>query len=271
MTMLFEGMAGELEGHDDARPPLVLLHGLTFDREMWRPALAALETIDPGRRTLALDLPGHGASPPRPSYSIAESVERVHRAVEEAGLVAPVVVGHSIGAVIATIYATEHAVSGVLNVDQPLEVEPFAAIVGSLQDALAGPGFPAVWERFAASMEAERLPQAAQELLRRTSTPRQELVLGYWSDLIERPARVAEWARWGRATLRARRVPYEIVVGRSAGTERAWFGRELPQATVTELPGGGHFPHLGDPPAFAARLAATTAWGGAIWRVPQAA
>ncbi len=268
---VFGEMAGELEGVDDARPPLVLLHGLTFDREMWRPALAALEAVDPGRRTLTLDLPGHGASPRRPTYSVAKSVERVHRAVEEAKLVAPVMVGHSLGAVIATIYATEHPVSGVVNVDQSLEAEPFAQTVGSLKGALAGPGFPAVWERFAASMEAERLPQSAQELLRRTSTPRQELVLGYWSDLLEQPARVVAWARSGRATLRARRVPYEIVVGRPTGAERAWFGRELPQAAVTEMPGGGHFPHLGDPPAFAARLAATADWGGAIWRVPHAA
>jgi pimeloyl-ACP methyl ester carboxylesterase len=46
-----------------ARPPLVLLHGLTFDRSLWRPSLAELRRIDPGRRVLALDLPGHGASP----------------------------------------------------------------------------------------------------------------------------------------------------------------------------------------------------------------
>jgi pimeloyl-ACP methyl ester carboxylesterase len=270
MTLL-GGMAGELGGRDDARPPLVLLHGLTFDRKMWRPALTALEAADPGRRTLTLDLPGHGDSPPRPTYAMAESVERVHRAVEEAGLVAPVLVGHSLGAVISTIYATEYPVSGVLNVDQSLEVEPFAANVASLRDALAGPGFPAVWERFAASMEMDRLSEPAQELLRRTSTPRQELVLGYWSDVLERPARVAAWARSGRALLRARRVPYEIVVGRPSGTERAWFGRELPQATVTEMTGGGHFPHLGDPQAFAARLATTADWACAIWRVPQAA
>ena len=59
----FAELAGDLtEGELDTRPPIVLLHGLTFDRTMWGPALSQLERIDPGRRTLTLDLPGHGQS-----------------------------------------------------------------------------------------------------------------------------------------------------------------------------------------------------------------
>ena len=56
--------ACRLAADDDygARPPLVLLHGLTFDR-LRRPSPAELRRIDPGRRVLALDLPGHGTSP----------------------------------------------------------------------------------------------------------------------------------------------------------------------------------------------------------------
>ena len=60
---LFGGLAGRLEGDPDRRPPLILLHGLTFDRTMWRPALAELRMIDLGRQDLAVDLPGHSESP----------------------------------------------------------------------------------------------------------------------------------------------------------------------------------------------------------------
>jgi pimeloyl-ACP methyl ester carboxylesterase len=95
-------LAGDLAGDaSDRRPPLVLLHGLTFDRTMWRPALAHLAELDPGRRVLALDLPGHGESPAWAGYDMEGLADGVHRAVDEAGLKAPVLVGHSAGGVIA--------------------------------------------------------------------------------------------------------------------------------------------------------------------------
>src|SRR6476469_8854750 len=91
----YAGLAADDLGASDARPPLVLLHGLTFDRTMWRPALAELEAIDPGRRATALDLPGHGDSPDAPSYGLEATVERIRAAILEAGLRDPILVGHS--------------------------------------------------------------------------------------------------------------------------------------------------------------------------------
>ena len=172
----------------DDRAPLVLLHGLTFDRSLWRPSLAELSRIDPGRRVLALDLPGHGASPGWPSYDIQSLADGVHRAVDEAGLQSPVVVGHSIAAIVATAYAAQHPTRGIINVDQPLQVAPFADLVQSLAGKLRGPAFPAIWQMFAASMHIELLPEAAQELVRSSCQPRQELVLAYWRET-PRPAR----------------------------------------------------------------------------------
>ncbi|HST17912.1 MAG TPA: alpha/beta hydrolase [Gaiellaceae bacterium] len=267
MTTFFGELAGDLSGTDDGRPPLVLVHGLTFDRASWHPALAALEPLDPGRRVLSLDLPGHGDSPPQPSYRMEETVARVHAAVEHAGLVAPVLVGHSIGGVIATVYAVEHPVTGVVNVDQSLQVEPFAAQLQSI----AGVPFDQVWPIFWASMEIDRLPEEAQRLLEERSTPTAELVLGYWADLRERPEEMVAWARQGRAALHARQTPYEVVFGRPSDVEREWFARELPHAVVTDLPGCGHFPQLAEPEVFAERLAATTSWAQAPWSVPVAA
>jgi pimeloyl-ACP methyl ester carboxylesterase len=138
-TRTLAGLAADDYGHSDDRAPLVLLHGLTFDRSLWRPSLAELSRIDPGRRVLALDLPGHGASPGWPSYDVQSLADGIHRAVDEAGLQSPVVVGHSIGGVIATAYAAQHPTCGVINVDQPLQVAPFAALVQSVADKPSPP------------------------------------------------------------------------------------------------------------------------------------
>jgi pimeloyl-ACP methyl ester carboxylesterase len=46
----------------------------------------------------------------------------VHRAVEEARLRSPVVVGRSFAAIIATVYAAPYPTRGIINADQPLQV-----------------------------------------------------------------------------------------------------------------------------------------------------
>ena len=88
-TTLFGNLAGDLTGEPGRRPPLVLLHGLTFDRTSWHPVLAELTALDPGRRALALDLPGHGESPPWPDYDLEPIADAVHRAVAGARLSRP--------------------------------------------------------------------------------------------------------------------------------------------------------------------------------------
>ncbi len=257
------GLAADDSGQSDARPPLVLLHGLTFDRSLWRPSLDELQRIDPGRRVLALDLPGHGASHGWPSYDVASVASGVHRAVEEAQLQSPVVVGHSIGGVIATVYAAQYPTRGVINVDQPLQVAPFAGLVQSLAGKLRGPAFPAVWQMFAASMRIELLPDAGQQLVRASSRPRQDLVLGYWREVLDRPAgELADMVEATLAAVRAAGVPYLVVAGDDLPADyRGWLTEMLPQATVTVWPGSGHFPHIAHPGRFAACLAADGSGG----------
>lgn len=262
-TRLFGGLAGRLEGDPDHRAPLIFLHGLTFDSTMWRPALAELRKIDPGRQVLVVDLPGHGRSPAWPSYDLEGIAEVVHRAAEEAELRSPVVVGHSVAAVIATVYAARYPAGGVVNVDQWLQIEPVARLAKSLAGQLRGPAFPAVWQMFEASMHIELLPGAAQELLRSARHLRQDLITGYWREMLDRPVtELADNAAARLADLRAAGVPYLFIAGHEVEPEyRDWLNHVLPQASVTVWPGSGHFPHLAHPRRFAECLAATARWG----------
>lgn len=256
------GLALEDSGTRDDRPPLVLLHGLTFNRSMWQPALAELERIDPGRRTLAVDLPGHGASAEWLSYDIESVAGAVRRAVEDLGVHRPVIVGHSLAAIIATVYAAQFPTSGVVNVDQPLQTAPFAGFLQSIADQLRGPNFPAMWQQFAASMHAELLPPEAQQLVGSSSTPRQDLVLGYWGEVLDHPIReLVDRTNEGLAALRSANVSYLIVAGADLEADyRQWLSEVLPEATVEVLAGSGHFPHLAQPERFAQLLAQTGDW-----------
>ncbi len=253
------GLAGEIEGSTDRRPPLVLLHGLTFDHRIWRPALDELRQIDPGRRVLALDLPGHGDSPVQPSYDLQSVTDAVHQAVEQAGLVSPIVVGHSIGGVIATVYAARYPARGVTNVDQSLQLTPFVELLHALRDQILGPGLPVVCERFLASMQIELLPPSAQQLIRSSWLGRQDLIRAYWREALDRSAaELAELMTSALATLRDAELPYLIVSGSEPeGGYREWLRQELPQATLTVWPQSSHFPHLAYPDRFAERLRTT--------------
>jgi pimeloyl-ACP methyl ester carboxylesterase len=256
------GLAADDLGESDARPPLVLLHGLSFDRSMWGPALAELERVDPHRRVLAFDLPGHGASEAWDAYGVEDVAAGVHRAVEEAGLDRPVIVGHSLAAIVAAIYAGSFPNRGVVNVDQPLQTAPFAGFLHSIAEQLRGPAFPTIWDGFLASMHIDVLPADAQTLLRSTSDARQDLVLGYWEDVLGSSVDdLVARTDAGLAALRAAEVPYVVVAGdEPADDYRTWLTSVLPQVEVVVLPGSGHFPQLAHPAEFAAVLARTGEW-----------
>ncbi|MEU1600308.1 alpha/beta hydrolase [Streptomyces sp. NPDC005708] len=251
---IYGGLAADLHGGvDDGRPPLVFLHGLTYNRRQWDAVRAELPA---GRRVLALDLPGHGDSPGRDTYDLDAVAATVHQAVTETGLDAPVVVGHSIGGVLATIYAASYPARGVVNVDQPLLAGPFADMLRTAEPVLRSPAYLQIWERLTAGMGIDQLPPTAQDLVRNASTPRQDLFLGYWDELLSRPAEgLRERREHDLTTLDAQGVPYRHVSSQELPPAyRAWLHSVLPDADLTVLASVSHFPHLSHPSELAALL-----------------
>lgn len=255
-TVRLAGLVGEEEGKRDGRPPVVFLHGFSFSRSMWRPAVDALQRMDPGRHSIAFDLPGHGESPAWATYDVASLADGVHRAVVEGGLDAPVVVGHSLAAIVATVYGARYPTAAVVNVDQPLDTGPFLALLRSVADRLRGPEFPAVWAMFRSSMHMEVLPPDTRALLAADGQPQQALALGYWREALERsPEEIGEMADADFAALRTKKTSYLYVAGSDvSAADRTWLASRLPQVEIAVLPGGGHFPHLAHPDQFAALI-----------------
>jgi pimeloyl-ACP methyl ester carboxylesterase len=257
-------LAADSAGRPDGRAPLVLLHGLTFDRSAWRTVLDELQVVDPDRRTVAFDLPAHGASAPLASHDLAVVAAAVHEAVEALGLERPVLVGHSISGVIASIYAALYPTAGVIAVDVSLRVGPFAEIVRSIEPALRGAGYPAAWKQFEASMGVELLAPEAQEIVRAMARPRQDQFLSYQREILEVPLDHIEGrAEMLLAVLRATGHPYSVIAGDGFTVDdERWLLERLPHASVERWPGTGHFPFLAHPRRFAERLAATAGWPG---------
>lgn len=83
--------------------PVVLLHGLADSGDLWRhqrPALAERHDV------VAIDLPGHGASPPISGRTtLADMADAVAAIIEGLSLIRPVVVGLSMGGGVAQALA----------------------------------------------------------------------------------------------------------------------------------------------------------------------
>jgi pimeloyl-ACP methyl ester carboxylesterase len=94
-TIKIAGIA--LERHGRGQPPLLLIHGLGGGRSHWRPLIDRLAA---SHDLLVVDLPGHGDSDPpdhRASLSAAGYARRLARLLDELGLAAAHVAGHSLG------------------------------------------------------------------------------------------------------------------------------------------------------------------------------
>jgi pimeloyl-ACP methyl ester carboxylesterase len=222
---------------------LLLLHGLTFDHHQWDPVRRFL---DPALPVTAPDLPGHGTSPALPSLDTASVADWLHT---QAGLSAPIVAGHSLGGILATVYAARYPVQAVVNIDQILLPGPFGTLVRNAEPVLRSPSWMRVWENLLAGMHIERLPPEMQNLVRAGTHPTADLLLGYWSELLENnDDQIAKQRASDLAAIAARRIPYHFVTSSEPPQPYLnWMTTLLPTLKVTVIPGGSHFPHLADP------------------------
>lgn len=109
-------------------PVVVFLHGIASSSLTWTNVVPLLE----GRyRAICIDLLGFGGSPipERAEYTLAEHVDAVARTIRSLRLREPfVLVGHSMGGLIAPRYAARHPkrVSRLVLVSPPIYVNPEA-------------------------------------------------------------------------------------------------------------------------------------------------
>ena len=220
--------------------PVVLLHGLTFDRTSWRPVTERLDA-----RTIAIDLP----TEPRPLAAVADEI---HDTLDQIGVRDPIVVGHSISAPIAVIFAGEFPVRGVVDIDQRLNPRGFAELLQRIEPELRTGDFRVAFQRFQLALGLEHLDEPTRAALVASQRIDRDLVLGYWDDLLRRNPEDLE--REARRRVAAVEAPFlGFFSGALTPAERAFLPAH---AQVDDDLGGGHFLHLADPDGFAERLQA---------------
>ena len=123
--------------------PVLFVHGLAGDSEMWR---AQVDHVRRTRRGVVLDLRGHGRSSPSPEgdYSMPALASDVLAVADALGLKRFVLVGHSMGGavVLAASTSAPGRVAGLLFADPAGDVSRLSKDrLQSMVTKMSGPGY----------------------------------------------------------------------------------------------------------------------------------
>ena len=250
------------EHGDPSGQPVLLLHGYS---DSWRSYRLMMPELPPTIRAIAVTLRGHGdSSKPAGDYDPAIFASDVVGVMDALAIARAVVVGHSMGSLVARRVAVEHAerVAALMLIGGFASVKGNAAAEALWHDAIASmrdPVDPAFVRDFQQSTLARPVPAAFFE----------EVV----AQSLKMPARV--WQSTFRALLDEDRsddlarvaVPTTIVWGDqdafSGRAEQERMAREIPQARLNVYTGTGHSPQWEEPARVAGDLLALLLASGA--------
>ena len=250
------------ERQGDGPVAVALLHGVGGSRRIWSDPVSgtARALAQAGFTALALDLPGYGDSPLPAGLSIASMAQAVVNTLSALGLQQAVLLGHSMGGMVAQELAAQHpdrVAALVLACTSPAFGKPGGDWQQAfLRDRLAlldaGQGMAAVAERLVPAMVAPEVPEAAREAAR-----------GIMSAVPEATYRAALHALVSfdrRAGLPAIRVPTLCLAAahdRTAPPDvMQRMAGHIPGAQYECLQGAGHIANVEQPDAFNATVLA---------------
>ncbi|HNQ00879.1 MAG TPA: alpha/beta fold hydrolase [Syntrophales bacterium] len=242
-----------LERGRRAGRPLLLLHGTGDNAHTWdllAPALAG------AFRVLALDQRGHGKSgwAVPPAYRCEDYLQDLSAVIDSLGLEGLILLGHSMGALHASLYAALNPgrVAALIHVD----IEPFPpdwnrkyllGLYKSLPDAYASP------EEYVDEI-ARNAPYARREHLRDLAAKALARKGDRWHRTYDREI----LARFDHYDLRGRLAEIRCPTLVIRGAESRVLGREaaeqmvrlLPAGELAEIPRATHPAHLDNPDGF---------------------
>jgi pimeloyl-ACP methyl ester carboxylesterase len=222
-------------------PPVVLIHGIACDRRYLRPQLRHLAAR---HRTIAVDLRGHGkSSAPVQEYTIGSYAEDVARVCRRLELRRPVLVGHSLGGLVAlqAASALPDLATGAVLIDSPLLAPPGRdELVRALLEQLRSDRYAiAIQDYFASFFPPGSDPALRERVLDDVLRTPRHVVISTWENGV--------FGFDERDALATCAVPLLYV---DAGTPNCRLDlacRLCSQLAVTTVSGCGHFAQLEAP------------------------
>jgi pimeloyl-ACP methyl ester carboxylesterase len=232
--------------------PVLLIHGWSCDGSDW----AWLQSdLARDHRTIAIDNRGHGRSSLSETYSPAAFAADAAEVIEQLGLGPTLVIGHSMGTIIASALAIDRPelVSGLVLIDPVYGADP-VVMAGALRMARADPHAFAVasWAQFYGAKTPAWLPIWHRRRILATD-PR--TVSEALAGLYEGDGGLG-LIPVGERELTKRRAPTLAVYAGTGAAVAAW-DEALEHRAPYEIEvwrENGHFLHQEDPDRFAARV-----------------
>ena len=239
-------IAYDVVGHG---PLVVFVHGLASFRQTWDPVTTLLAEEF---TCVRLDLRGHGASSRAAEYSMVSLVGDVRALVEEVALGEPAIVGHSLGASIAAVYAAAHDARAVVCVEGSLRFGEFAGLVQAHAEDLCSQRTMEAVLSIDRALKLEPYT-GVDEIERRVLAFPREIVLGIWEALLSTPPE--QLTAIAEAILPQITAPLLSLHGSPPPPDyAAWLTGLARGARVETWDGTGHMLHLVNPDQFVARV-----------------
>jgi len=227
--------------------PLVLVHGFTTTSEFWK---EQAEEFSKSYRVIRINLPGHGASPSPASrsYRIEDFVEDVARVFQHLSIDRAVLIGLSMGGIIAQKIAVKypHLVEALVLVDTTSH----------------GIGADATADAFLAAADKGGAEKAIQDLSDISFGSSAAPALVEWArrEVIQTPEFVARAAIRSlsdadtRSSLSQIKAPTLVIVGEedrvTPPPEAEILAKGISNSTLSSIAMAGHFAMIEKPVAF---------------------
>ncbi len=250
LTVTTDGVSIHHESRGEGAD-VILIHGLTDSSATWGPIIDMLAA---SYRVTTMDLRGHGRSGDSDDYRAAGMARDVAAVVGAANITAPLVIGHSLGGIVATAYAAVGPARAVINIDQTLELGAFQDGLREVEVLLRNPAsFPEILAAIFGSMDGDVLSADTRTQIASHRRPNQSVVLGVWGEVLTSSIPELEATmREVTSTIAAPYLSLQFVEG--ADVYGDWLRVLLPQAVVEQWPGLGHYGHLVHPDRFVERV-----------------